>query len=223
MGEVIRKDAAAADVFADAGTTLSNARARGGEWQALAEARLTGLLTVAASVDTKATAAQVELQPLASHVDVADLAADDVLVRARETLWNALGRPGHDPLLDLLFPGGSSFYVDAGDEQPERMDLLADLLTSGLHPRLDRELCARLADDITAAADLLRQARQATAVPRARRDQAQRMRTVVAKALQTELARLKKRWQADGHSEAEIHQIIPDRPRSVAVEPVAPA
>ncbi len=40
MGVVIRKDAAAEDIFRDVRVTLANAAARGGVWQELASARL---------------------------------------------------------------------------------------------------------------------------------------------------------------------------------------
>jgi hypothetical protein len=40
MGEVIRKDAAASDIAADAKTTLANATARGSVWKELADEKL---------------------------------------------------------------------------------------------------------------------------------------------------------------------------------------
>lgn len=47
MGEVIRKNAAVGDIFADVRSTLINAAAKGGEWKDLADAQLGSLLAQA--------------------------------------------------------------------------------------------------------------------------------------------------------------------------------
>src|SRR5205085_856015 len=44
--------------------------------------------------------------------------------------------------------------------------------------------------------------------------QLHRQRTVAARQLQVQLARLKNVWRSNGMMEAEIHAIIPDRPLS---------
>jgi hypothetical protein len=37
-----------------------------------------------------------------------------------------------------------------------------------------------------------------------------------------ELSRLKRRYLAEGFTEADIHQVVPDRPRSKPAKPAAP-
>ncbi|MSQ84027.1 MAG: hypothetical protein EXR77_14280 [Myxococcales bacterium] len=53
--------------------------------------------------------------------------------------------------------------------------------------------------------------------PRQRLDLALRMETAVARSAQVALSRCKKAWKADGHTEAAIHEVIPDRPVAVHV------
>src|SRR5690606_149496 len=129
MGEVIRRNAAALDILADCRTTMTNARARGGEWQAAAEARLGPGLTVAAGVEGRLTEARVAAAPAEAAVKVENEACDKLLGRISDDTWNIVGRPRSDPALDVLFPGGIAYYADGPVEaQPIRMNLLADLL-----------------------------------------------------------------------------------------------
>jgi hypothetical protein len=49
------------------------------------------------------------------------------------------------------------------------------------------------------------------------------MKGVLARAIQMELSRLKRRYLAEGFTEAEIHQVIPDRPRAKPTKSAAPS
>jgi len=56
--------------------------------------------------------------------------------------------------------------------------------------------------------------------PQARVKLLERVRTALARGAQRELSRLKRIYQANDLSEADIHKVIPDRPRdSVPQEP----
>ena len=92
-----------------------------------------------------------------------------------------LGRPVADPALSVLFPGGVSYYADASlDKQPARMDLLAELLHSRIHPRLLLEQVKVHARDIRAAAKELRTAVDAVPGPNERVELLQRVRRALA-------------------------------------------
>src|SRR5689334_4411083 len=138
MGEVIRRTAAADDIVADLRTTLTNARARtGSEIASAAEARLAPLVTLIDSVLTRRAGARTEAGPRLAELDTADGVADRLVMQVEDELWNTLGRPAHDASFAILFPGGSGWYTDGDvNEEPERMEMLADLLASGVHPRL---------------------------------------------------------------------------------------
>lgn len=98
-GEVIRKSAAAVDILADARTTLASARARGGDWQSLAESRLGALTPLLDTIESRLAAAEAELVPLKAAVHARDDEADRLLGRisdeifrhaARERAWQPL-------------------------------------------------------------------------------------------------------------------------------------
>jgi hypothetical protein len=225
MGEVIRKDAAAADIFADVQTTLTNATAKGGDWQTAAGDRLGSIVTLMAGVTTRLTEARAAAGPAVAELEVADDAADKLLGRISDDIWNLVGRPGTDPALDILFPGGVSYYASGStEEQPVRMNLLADLLESSIHPRLEAAAASAFATEIREAATALDGKVDAARPLRARLKLAERMQSSVSRTGQVALSRLKALWKADGKSEAEIHAVIPDRPaRRRAPDEPAPA
>jgi hypothetical protein len=228
MGEVIRKDAAVADIFADASSALRMAQQKGGETQRLAEERLATSLTLANDIAAKLRAAEEAEAPLLAALEVEDQRCDKLLGRISDEAWNALGRPAFDAAFDLLFPGGLGYYADGStDEQPERMDLLAELLRSGVHPRLPAQVGTQLAAQVSDAAISLRSKVEAARPASARVQLLSRMYTAIARSTQFQLVGLKRMYKAVGVSEAEIHTIIPDRPARATArakkDPATPA
>jgi hypothetical protein len=224
MGEVIRKGSAAGDVLGDVATTLHNARAKGGVWKTLAEEKLAAVEQLGALVATRSRDAEAELRPLRSALDAEDDRADDLLGNVSDDIWNKVGRPGADPVLSIIFPGGFAYYAEGRDEeQPDRMELLAEFLKAGLHPKLDREIAAAHAKSVHQSAEALRKRAEATRKPAARVKLLSAMQVSVARYAQTELSNLKRRYKSEGLSEADIHAVIPDRPRAKAAAADAPA
>ena len=223
MGEVIRKDAAVEDILEDARTTLMQATARGGEWQGAATARLTPVLDLASTVAARLQEAKRESAPAEAALSVANDVSDRLINRISDDVWNLVGRPSLDAALDLIFPGGASTYTE-GDttEQPDRMALLADLLTSGIHPRLDRDKAQAFALEVRNDAEALRAKAEVVRPLRVRIALATKMQQAIARAAQSSLGALKRSWKADGKSEVEIHTVIPDRHRTTTKPPPAP-
>lgn len=212
MGEVIRKNAAAADIYADAQTSLANAAARGEAWSKDAEEHLRPIAQVGADVESRLKAASLAYEPLRAALRTGDELADRLLGRISDEIWNEVGRPGSDAFLDLLLPGGVAYYADGDtEEQPGRMELLAELLESKLHPRLSAEKAAAFARQVREGASALRVAVENARAPRQREALLERVRTAVARSTQSKLAALKRIYKARGFSEAEIHRVIPDR------------
>ena len=69
------------------------------------------------------------------------------------------------------------------------------------------------------ANDLRSLAIEAARRPVARVAQLSRLRTALGRSAYVALSRLKRRWLSDGHSEADVHRLIPDRPRKKKKEP----
>lgn len=224
MPEVIRKGAAADDVLNDVEATLRNARARGGTWKDAAEEKLGVVEKLAALVKSRLDAAVATVAPLKAALDAEDDRADDLLGGVSDDIWNKVGRPGSDPVLSIMFPSGISYYTDGSDEeQPERMDLLAELLTLGLHPKLDEKVSEAHAKAVRAAAESYRKKVEALRKPAAQVRLLGAMKTAIARYAQTELANLKRRYKSDNHSEADIHDVIPAHTRAAAKSEAAPA
>ena len=213
MGEIIRRDAAADDILGDARGTLTNAKARGGRWQELAEQRLGASLALVSNVETKYNAAKEELAPLAAQVDARNRNADATLGKNYDVIWNEVGRPAYDAALSVLFPDGIAYYAEGDtDGQPDRMDILVELLKSGIHPKLSKETAQIAANEIKAEGDALRGAVDGARKPAAQVKILGRVRTSLAKVVHADLANLKRLYKIEGFSEAEIHSVIPDRP-----------
>ena len=214
MGEVIRRNAAIGDIINDVRTTLTNARARDEEWSAPAEGQLAAVLSLLDGLATEHQAAEAQATSLKARLKAADNQADDLLGRVHDDIWNLVGRPGagYDPYLAVLFPSGASYYAQGDtDEQPARMHLLAELLVSAAHPKIPAAEGEKFAGEIRDGAATLEKVVEELRLPLARLQGLEKMRTAVVRAAQIQLAALKRLYKAKGMSEADIHQVIPDR------------
>lgn len=224
MGNIIDRQAARDKIVEDADTTMTRAderaaldpRGAGSPWPR-ARLRLAPILAIYRAFETKRDQAKEALAPLVAAHAVQDDHADDLLKSHYDAFWNEIGRPGTDAFLDLLYPGGASFYADATDEeQPIYMELLAELLGANVHPGFDPAKASQRAQETRAAAAQLEAKWEALRKPRARVRLYDRMLTTLGKAVHVELGKLKRAWLSEGMSEADIHAVIPDRPRAYA-------
>ena len=167
MGNPIRQNAAAADIFADVRTSYGKATARGGVALSLAEQSIGPVLKVADNVEAQMATVRASAQAVLAALDVANANADDLFQKIADDIWNAVGRPAADPYLSVLLPGGSGFYVD-GDvsEQPDKMLLFVELVRAGIHPRLSKADAELAATTVEQGAAVLRAAVDAAQGPR---------------------------------------------------------
>ena len=212
MGEPIRKTGAREDILRDFKKTHHNAMAKGGIAATLAEQRLLPVLKIIDSIKSQQESAQGIADPLLAILSAADIHADKTIGKVSDDIWNDVGRPASDAALDLLFPGGNAFYVD-GDvtEQPDRMDLLVELLRANVHPKLSPEVAKASIDAISAESVVLRAAVESARPARAKLQLLDRVLTAVTRGAAIELGQLKRLLKANGFSEADTHTMIPDR------------
>lgn len=225
MGEVIRKNAAAADILADARDATTRATARGGTWQTLAAQALAGPLKLADQVESRLATARATVAPLVAIQASEKIRVDGIIGRISDQIWNDIGRPAHDAYFELMFPGGIAFYTEASDsEHPVRMELLADLIETGLHPSLDLKNAKSYATELRAAGADFESAIEAARKPRAQLAMYERMQSAAALNCQMGLVNYKRLLKSAGMSEAEIHTVIRDRPtKKPAAAAPAPA
>lgn len=224
MGEVIRRTAAVTDILSDVRESHVNAQAAGGLYKTLADQTLKPALALCDLIDGKWRAAVAKSEPLVAAQAARNASADLLVGRISDVLWNDVGRPMSDPQYDLLFPSGISFYVDGAEaEQPARMELLAEMIESGLHLRLEaakaKDYAKQLRDEATAFEAAVDAARK----PRAYAVMYERMRTSAIRSAHGALTSFKRLLKANNISEAKIHEIIPDRPSLPQPRTPAPA
>ncbi len=221
MGDVIRKEAAAADIVSDVRTALMKSKAKGGLVSQIAEEKLMPTVELINFTEKRLVDARLAYTPLQIELDAMDDQSDLLLKKTADDIWNALGRPASDPAYEILFPGGVSYYADGSNEdQPNRMELLAELLESGVHARLDKELAQNSATLIRAKAIEYRALLDKLRMPKARVTLLEKVWFAISRAAQAELVKLKRRFKSEGMTETEIHSIIPDRPRVIGVPSV---
>jgi hypothetical protein len=210
--------------MSDVETTHARAKARGGKWADLADKMLFNAIKLNATVSAERQKAEVEIRDLAAAVDAQDDLADRLIAQISDDVWNKLGRPAFDPTYDVVFPNGINYYTGGPDaDQPERMELLAQLLEMNIITRLPEADAKAMAGRLREVVTSYRQALAPMAGPRARQQMFQRAGTALAHSAQIALAHLKRLYRAEGFTEAEIHTVIPDRPRkkSAADKPTA--
>lgn len=217
MGEIIRRDASADDIIADAEETIRQAAAKGGVWNDLAGERLVPSVALLRRINSDLEMTALAVVKLEAQLDVFDGHADDFLAAKADEMWDLVGRPGFDPAYSLIWPGGASTYTDgSNEEQPDRMELLADLLDAGIHPKLDPAWGKAAAQEVRERVAAYRQRLEPVARGRTRVKLLSKAKVVLARAVQMELARLKRRYLSEGFTEPDVHQVIPDRPRAKA-------
>jgi len=104
MGEVIRKDAAADDIAADANTTIANAAAKGGTWKQLADERLGPTMALYSTIVTDLSQVEAALMPLLAIIKATDDENDDFLAAKADEMWNLIGRPAFDAAYRIEHP-----------------------------------------------------------------------------------------------------------------------
>jgi len=210
MPETIRKTAAREDILEDAKTTRINAAARGGIAASLSEQRLVPVLTIIASISAQLEAAKAFAAPLLAALAVADTRADKAIGKVSDDIWNDIGRPGSDAAFELMFPGGNAFYVDGDvNEQPDRMELLVELLMANVHPKVTVDVAKASLATISAEIGLLRTAVDAARPIRAKIQLLERVLLAVTRSAAIELGQLKRLLKGNGFTEADVHTIIP--------------
>lgn len=222
MGEVIRKDAAADDIIADVRAAAIDAATKEDKLKALAEELLSPLVKLIDAVDVRRKDAAKVAAPIVAAISTEDNTADKLLLDVHDVIYNALKRPANDPALAILYPGGTTVYTEGpNEEQPDRMDLLAELLEAAIHPRLDASTATASATRVRSEAETYRALVDSSRKPLARVKLLDKVWIAIARIGQISLTRLKKRYLAEGFTEVQVHTVIPDRPRPSG--PPAPA
>lgn len=215
MGEVIDKDAALDDIEADVREAYQKAVARGGDIAAAAEQRLGGAITAIDDANAILDGAR-EAERVAWTVVLArDEEADATTGSVRDEMWNALGRTPSHPAMNHVFPGGVRTYTSGSPlRQPVLMQVLETRIPTAETAQWTAEMRSGWIARIAAARAALEEAVNAYRPLEAALQVAEAGRRAAIRAAHARLTSFKRDLKSQGLSEAQIHQIIRDRPRS---------
>jgi hypothetical protein len=211
MGDVAIRDGTEAAILAEARAALAAFAAKGGAYKRAAEEKLAPVLSLLAGILAELAKARGAEAPTKAAVTAASERGQACVERVFGALRDALGRPSFDATMAILFPGGTGFYdAEASPhEQPDRMDLLAQLLDAGVHPKVPIEAARALAKETRGAARALREAVDAARLPKARVRLLEEAVLVTAASAQAELLALGELLEAAGGGEAKEAQEAP--------------
>lgn len=220
MGGVISRNAGKKRIGEVAAKTLAAARARGGEVEALAEARLVSLLETFDGLAQQLQQARATDDSLHAALMARDSESDLEIRAVCSEIWNAMGRPAQSPDYDLIVGSGTKAWTD-GDpaKQPHLMAVLAANIRSSRHAKLvDRK--EGWAKRIDACAAAQAEAAKPTDAARAQIIVLGMQTRAAADSLQIALTRLKRDMKNSGMTEVQIHEIIPDVSATAAPAPI---
>lgn len=220
MGGVISRNAGKKRIGEVAAKTLAAARARGGEVEALAEARLVSLLETFDGLAQQLQQARATDDSLHAALMARDSESDLEIRAVCSEIWNAMGRPAQSPDYDLIVGSGTKAWTD-GDpaKQPHLMAVLAANIRSSRHAKLvDRK--EGWAKRIDACAAAQAEAAKPTDAARAQIIVLGMQTRAAADSLQIALTRLKRDMKNSGMTEVQIHEIIPDVSATAPTAPI---
>jgi hypothetical protein len=223
MGAVIARSASVDRIREAAQKALTTSLARGSEVLALAQLRITPIITALGDNEQQLNQARADDDAKHAALLARDEESDLEIGSVCDEMWNAMGRPKQSIDYDLIVNGGKNVWTD-GDpvKQPFLMAVLAKNIRNSNHPKLaakKEEWAQRI--EVKAAAQA--EAAKPTEASYARVTGLTMQRRTLADALQVGLVRFKRDLKNLGMTEAQVHEIIPDVPASGRSSDTPPA
>ena len=216
MGQVITRKAGTDRILSIFAKTFAQATARGGDVQAITDARIGDLHTEVAEVEQQYSDARDTDAKLNVALKVRDAESDLEIGAVIDELWNCMGRPAQSVDYQLIVGGGRTDWTAGSPAiQPQLMTVLAANIRQTNHPKLQakkEEWAHRIEVKAGAQDDA---AKSASAAEVLVTTLGMRRRTL-AYAAQVALTRLKRDFKNAGMTEAQVHEVIPDVPTSKA-------
>jgi hypothetical protein len=212
---MIAQNAAAKEIFKDVRTAASEGAAQSEAVAAITAKELAPVVLVIDELEAGITSAEKAAAPFVSATNATYASACAAVRMVHDITWNYIGRPASDGKFALLFPGGADHYIDGEAEKlPDRMELLAQLFEKNLHPKLSAAQNQEAAGKLRDAAKAYQDALDAARIPVAKLVLLERTRTTMGRSAHATLANYKRLLKVAGLTEAQIHAIIPNRPRA---------
>jgi hypothetical protein len=212
FGMLARESVCPADIIDTIRASLANARGRGERWKAHVEEHLGGIEGLLDKLEAGRAAVKERIGQFQAEMAEQSRQADVFIEEMADDIWDRLGRPTNDPLYQVLFfPVEGQLLKEApSEEQPDRMDLLADMIEAGVYAPLDTEGAKEFASEIRKrssayyiVADNLRRLWRKLKILDA-------LEELIARTGHVQHSNLRRRLREAGFGEAEIREVVPD-------------
>lgn len=192
---------------------LANARARGAQWQSLADEFLGSTELALKNIE------KIRLELLRNQSAPARAMSEmnervlALLERLADTVWAERGQSPQDPFISILSPGTPNFFFDWTIGRPvDRLDILLELFGGDAIPSVQSAEVAAILGDIRALLPEFRMLNEDVRAFRARLDVLEKSSEVVARVGHVQYARLRRRMRAEGFDAFEVRKVLPDIP-----------
>jgi hypothetical protein len=193
--------------------SLSNARARGEPWKALAEEYLGPAVLLLKRINRmRAALLQRQEQP-ARRLQKMNTRILPLLETFADALWQQRGHDQRDPVLTVLAPGTPNFFFEWQlGQPPDRLDVLLDVLTGDSLSNTQTEATRAAAGKILALLPEYRVLCEDMRSLSAQLAILDKAADTIAPAGHVQHSRLRRRMRADGFDPFEVRRVFPDIP-----------
>lgn len=189
-------------------TTLSNARSEGEPYESQAEQHLGPIEAIILHIGRERRDIEASLKLENDELDLCDRQIDAAIHNYADEIWEQLGCPDYDPIFNILFPQ-SAAKVTAHREGAQRLFVLADMLEKGIHPRIDRTIGARIAQEIRTIGTRYQEHEYTHSKHQFRKSALDTLEASVARIGLLQLGTLRRTLRANGIDDTHIRSLVP--------------
>lgn len=192
---------------------LANARARGDQWQTLAEEFLGTTELVLKNID------KISLEMLQNQAGPARVMSEmnetvlALLERLADAVWIERGQSSQDPFISILSPGTPNFFFEWPiGRHVDRLEILLELFAGEETPWAQSAEVVAIVSDIRAIVPQFRVLNESICAFRAKLEVLDKAMEVVARVGHVQYSRLRRRMRAEGIDAFEVRKVFPDIP-----------
>lgn len=195
-------------------TTLANARIEGDPYKSKAEAHLGPIEAILLRIAHERSDNQAALKREETELEELVRKADAFLEQHADDLWARLGCPDYDPIYNILFPSVSAShelprFSNPFQGQAQHLSLLADLLSHGIHPKIERAHAGHVAQEMRALAAEFQEHLYALSKHETRKTALDSFEAAVARIGLLELTTLRRTLRSLGLDDLRIKSVVP--------------
>lgn len=189
-------------------SALANARIEGEPYKSKAEEYLGPFETILLRISLERMDTRNALHEVQTTLDRLTRQAEATLDKKADELWEHLGSPDYDPIYNLMFPSAPPSTTDAR-AFAERLSLVADLLSAGMHPKIDRTRAAFAAQEIRQISEEFHEQLYVLLKHQGRDTALDNLEASVARIGLLELGSLRRALRGCGADENRIKSVVP--------------